>query len=137
MSKLNNEVEQRKKLSPFDIASIINEKKGLLDESEMGDYSPYMLNRIMSNTQDTVFFANEMNMAWQLSKDMQFAFYYHGLPKKRRFGKWNKNSDDSDAIDLIKEYYGYSTNKAKDVLSILRPNLDSIRAELTKGGKSR
>ncbi len=132
---INNEVEQRKKLSPFDIASMINEKKGLLGESELVDYSPYMINRILSNNQDTIFFANEMNSAWGLPKDMQFAFYYYGLPKKKRYAPWHKNQDDNDNLNLIEEYFGYSRNKAKQVLPLLHQHLDSIREELKKGGK--
>ena len=135
-SVVNNDIEARKKLSPFDMASIINEKKSFT-ESDVADYNSFMMNRIYSNTQDTVFFANEMNMAWQLPKELQFAFYYYGLPKKRRFGKWNKNQDDADSLELIQECFGYSRHKAKEVLPLLRPHLDSIRKELEKGGKSR
>lgn len=123
------------RLSPFDIASNINEKKGLLDVAEVG-YEPFVVNRVFSNTQDSVLFANEMNAAWGLPKDMQYAFLYYGLPKKKRFGKWHKNQDDKDDLEPIQEYFGYSRHKAKMVLSLLRPHLDQIRSELQKGGRN-
>lgn len=124
------------KLSPFDIASNINNKSDPLDVNECG-YDAFVLNRVFSNTSDSVFFANQMNECWGLSKDMQYAFYYHGLPKKNRYGKWHKNQDDKGELEVIQEYFSYSRNKAKQVQTLLRPQLDSIRKELEKGGRHR
>lgn len=124
------------KMSPFDIASHINEKKGVLDVEEVG-YETYMINRVFSNTGDSVLFANELNIRWgNLTKQQQFDFYYYGLPKKKRFGKWYKNQDDKASLELIQDYYGYSRRKAKDVLELLRPHLDEIARELDKGGRN-
>lgn len=122
------------KMSPFEITSHINEKKGVLDVEEVG-YDSYVINRVLSNTIDSVLFANEMNRFWAAPKQQQYDFYYHGLPKKKRFGKWHKNQDDKDSLELIQEYFGYSRRKAKDVLSLLRPNLEEIALELEKGGR--
>ena len=123
------------KLSPFDIASNINEKKGVLDVEEVG-YDTYVINRVFSNTADSVLFANELNIRWGIPKQQQYDFYYHGLPKKKRFGKWYKNQDDTASLKLIQEYFGYSRRKAKDVLELLRPRLDEIARELDKGGRN-
>lgn len=122
-------------MSPFDIASHINEKKGVLDVEEIG-YNAYVINKVLSNTIDSVLFANEMNRYWSVPTQQQFDFFYHGLPKKKRYGKWHKNQDDTASLDLIQEYYGYSRKRAKDVLGILRPYLDDIRQELEKGGRN-
>lgn len=127
-------MSSEKKLTPFDITSNINEKKDYLDVQDVG-YDAYVINRVMSNTADSVLFANEMNQYYSLPKDQQYAFYYYGLPKKKRFGKWHKNQDDKEALELIQEYYGYSRHKAKDVLNLLRPHLDNIKNELDKGGR--
>lgn len=122
------------KLSPFEIASHLNEKKGVLDVEEVG-YDSYVINRVLSNTADSVLFANEMNMRWSVPKQQQYDFYYYGLPKKKRYGKWHKNQDDKQSLELIQEYFGYSRRKAKDVLTLLRPHLDDIAQELEKGGR--
>lgn len=122
------------KLSPFEITSHINEKKGVLDVEEVG-YDAYVINRVLSNTADSVLFANEMNRYWNTPKQQQYDFYYHGLPKKKRFGKWHKNQDDKDSLELIQEYFGYSRRKAKDVLKLLQPHLTEIAQELEKGGR--
>jgi len=123
------------KLSPFDIANNINEKGDLLDVGEVG-YDSYVVNKVLSNTHDSVLFANEMNSNWNLPRDMQYAFYYYGISKKKRFGKWHKNQDDKDELAIIKEYYGYSTHKAKEVLNLLRPCLAEMKQELEKGGRN-
>lgn len=122
-------------MSPFDITSHINEKKGVLDVEEVG-YNAYVINKVLSNTVDSVLFANEMNLRWNVPTQQQYDFYYHGLPKKKRFGKWHKNQDDTESLNLIQEYYGYSRKRAKDVLTLLRPYLDDIRKELEKGGRN-
>ncbi len=122
-------------MSPFEITSHINEKKGVLDVEEIG-YNAYVINKALSNTIDSALFANEMNRYWDIPTQQQFDFYYYGLPKKKRFGKWHKNQDDVESLNLIQEYYGYSRKRAKDVLSLLRPYLDDIRKELEKGGRN-
>lgn len=122
------------KLSPFEITSHINEKKGVLDVEEVG-YDAYVINRVLSNTADSVLFANEMNRYWNTPRQQQYDFYYHGLPKKKRFGKWHKNQDDKESLELIQEYFGYSRRKAKDVLKLLQPHLIEIAQELEKGGR--
>ena len=49
-------------------------------------------------------------------------------------GKKEKVKD----IELVKEFYGYSTEKAAQALRILSPTqLDVIRSKLNKGGKKR
>ncbi len=122
------------KMSPFEIVSAVCEKtQGRLDVEESG-YEAYVINRALSNTLDTVFFANEMNAAYNLPKQWQFDFYFFGLDKRKRFGKWHKNQDDVKTLELIQEYLGCSRAKAKEVEDILRPHLDDIKKELDKGG---
>lgn len=123
------------KLSPFDIANNINSKTGFLLNVQEAGYNAFVINKIFSNTQDSVFFANEMNCNWSLALEMQYAFYYHGLSKKKRFGKWNKNQDNMEEIALIQEAYDYSYHRAKEALPLLRPHLDAIRAQMDKGGR--
>lgn len=124
------------KISPFDIVANINNKTDQLDVTDVG-YDAFVLNRVFSNTRDSVFFANEMNQHYNLPKEMQYAFYYFGLPKKNRYGKWNKNTDDKSELEVIQEYFGYSRSKAKQVQAVLCPHLDAIRRELDKGGRHR
>ena len=123
-------------MNPFEITDKINTKTWDDLNELVEDYNPYIINKIFSNTIDSVLFANEMNFYWSIPKEMQLAFFAYGLPKKKRFGKWHKNQDDTESLNLIQEYYGYSRKRAKDVLGILRPYLDDIRKELEKGGRN-
>lgn len=127
-------------MNPFEIADVINKKASVESESMqelLREYNAFVINRVFSNVPDSIFFANEMNQNYNLPKEMQFAFYYHGLPKKSRYGKWHKNQDDSSELELIQEYFGYSRNKAKQIHSLVKPHLDSIRIELEKGGRKK
>jgi hypothetical protein len=66
---------------------------------------------------------------------MHYAFLYYGVPKKRRYGKWAKNEDDKESIRIIQEYYGYSYQRAKEVLPLLINKMAEIKKKLEKGGK--
>lgn len=123
------------KKTPFETASTINDKTGRIDIEECG-YEPYVINKIFSNTKNSVLFANEMNSYGTVPKQWQFDFYYYGLDKTKRFGKWYKNQDDKEVLELLQSYLNCSLTKAKDVKDILMPHIDKIRAEMDKGGKN-
>lgn len=108
------------KLSPFDIAKNINEKTGFLDEDSLKSYNPWMINKIFSFTKDTIHVADELNKYYHLGKDIQYAFYYHFLSKKKRWGKWQKKQDASGAvIDALKQKYHYNNRDAEIAVTLL------------------
>jgi len=75
-----------------------------------------------------------MNMKAHVDGQLQFAFYINIIRKRKRFSKWNKASE-SDDIKCIKEYYGYSNEKARDVLPLLTNNqLKIIKERIDHGG---
>jgi hypothetical protein len=66
---------------------------------------------------------------------MQYDFLRLLIRKRKRFSKWNKPETSAD-IDAVKEYYGYSNEKASQVLSLLtKDQLTTIKKKLYKGGK--
>ena len=126
---------EAKKRSPFDYISMINDKSGrhIMEDDSVG-FEPFIINKGFSNNLDSVFFANEVNQ-YQLDKQLLFDFYYYGLSKKKRYGKWfKKDSTNQEHIDLIKEYFDYSTQKAIDVYPLLIDSIDDIKTALDKGG---
>lgn len=127
------------KISPFDIAKRINEKLGVLDQDQYSAYSPWMINKIFSMTRDTVLFSNEMNQNYHLEKEAQFDFYYYGLDKKKRYGKWQKkDAIKSSVIDLIKKKFNYSNKKAHEVADLLsKEDIAKISSEFYTGGQKR
>jgi len=123
-------------LSPFDFINAINFSKDnlIVDESTEKQYVPYIVNKGLSYGSDTVIFANEMNSRPHLEKELQFRFLINSIRPRKRFNKWIK-SDKIEALDIVKSYYGYSTEKARQVLSILSDQqLDIIRKRIDKGG---
>ena len=105
------------------------------DPAWKSKYPEYIINKCMSHHMDTVMYANEMNQYSNISKKMQYDFYIHIVRPRRRFSPWGKKQKIDD-LDLVKRYYGYSTDKAIQALRILSPNqIDYIKDKLNKGGK--
>ena len=120
-------------MSPFDYLKAINSTKKDIFESEK-DYSPFMINRGLSYFPDTVLFANEMNKHYHIDNRLQFDFLINIIRKRNRFSKWNKKFTSSN-IDAVKKYYGYSSEKARDVLPLLsKVNLKHIKESINYGG---
>ena len=84
---------------------------------------------------DCIMQANEMNKYHFLDKDLQYNFYLNILRKRKRFSPWLRKEKVSD-LDYVKSYYGYSNEKASQVLKILTPEqLEYIKQRLDIGGK--
>ena len=116
--------------------SINHDKKPLLDSDEKAEklYPPYVVNRCLSFFSDTIFHANVVNCNWMADKKMQFDFYRLSIRKKKRFSPWIKKENDAN-IELVKAAYGYTEQKAREVLNILRPeDLQQIRKLMDTGG---
>ncbi len=116
--------------------SINQTKKNLIDEdpSLEKEYSPYIINRCMSGHLDTVLFANEMNLNHQLPHGMQYSFFLNSVRKRKRFSPWLRKDEIKD-LDLVKRYYGYSNEKAKQALRILtKEQLNFIKSTFETGG---
>ena len=117
--------------------SINFNKNNLIEEdpSTVKDYSPYIINRCLSGHLDCVLFANEMNKYPNLDKDMQYSFYLNTLRKKKRFSPWLRKDKVTD-LQSVKQYYGYSNEKASQALKILsKEQLEFIKQRLEVGGR--
>ena len=80
-------------------------------------------------------FVNEMNKYSFLEKDMQYTFYLNTLRKKKRFSPWLRKDKVTD-LQSVKQYYGYSNEKASQALKILsKQQLEYIKQRLEPGGR--
>ena len=116
--------------------SINQSKKNILvdDLDAERKYPPYIINRCLSSFTDTVLYANEMNRNHHIDNRLQFDFFINIIRKKKRFTKWIKPQEISN-LELIKEYYGYSNQKAKSVLSLLSDvQIEEMKQRINKGG---
>ena len=124
-------------MNHFDYLNSINYSKEdiMHDNLDEKAYNSFMVNRGLSYFNDTVIYANEMNRYAHIDSKLQYDFLRTLIRKRKRFSKWTKEDKNSD-IDLIKEYYGYSKEKAFQVLPLLsKDQLMFISKKLSKGGR--
>lgn len=117
------------------VPSILQTKKTVVTEENEGDYNPFVINKALSFHRDCVLFANEMNKLPNAEALLQYHYLLNRIRGyKRPFQKWYKK-ETVENLRLVKEYYKYSTEKAKDALLILSDDhLNEIKKELDKGG---
>lgn len=124
-------------MNPYDYLNSINmtKKDIMVDDITEKSYVPFMINRSLSYFPDTVLFANEMNQHHQLDKKLQFHFFINTIRKRKRFSKWAKPVKESD-LEVVKEYYGYSNEKAKQALTLLsEEQLNLLKQKVYHGGR--
>tara|TARA_B100001093_G_C26146946_1_gene725768 strand:+ start:68 stop:445 length:378 start_codon:yes stop_codon:yes gene_type:complete len=124
-------------MNPFEYLKAINETKKdiMVDDIAEKEYNPFIINRGLSFFKDTILYANEMNRYHHLDHRVQFDFFINIIRKKKRWSKWIK-ADEISNLKLIKEYYGYSNEKAKSALSLMsNEQIEQIKQRIYKGGK--
>ena len=119
------------------LPAINHTKKNLMDSDDVmweKKYPAFMVNKVLSGFSDTIMLTNEMNRNHFLDRDMQFQFLLNSIRQKKRFTPFLRASKIKD-IECVKEYYGYSNEKAKSALDILtKEQLKLIKERLYKGG---
>ena len=112
-------------------------KKDLMDSDDelwKKKYPAFIVNKLLSAFSDTVMLVNEMNRNHFLDKDMQFQFLLNSIRTKKRYSPFLRASKLKE-IECVKEYYGYSNDKAKSALDILtKDEIKLIKEKLYKGG---
>lgn len=119
------------------LASVNNTKEHLYadDPDRVKSYPPYIINRCLSGHVDSILFANAMNLNQHLDKRLQYDFLLNTLRKRKRFTPWLKK-EQVDDLDLVKNHYDYSNEKAKIALSLLtKTQIEYIRNKHEKGGR--
>ena len=124
-------------MNPFEYCNAINytKKNIMIDDIAEKAYSSYMVNRQLSYFPDTVLAANEMNRNHHIDNRLQFDFFINIIRKRKRFSKWYKPETVSD-LEAVKKYYGYSNEKARQVLTLLSPEyINELKRKVTTGGR--
>jgi len=152
INSLKNPSTKLKSLTPWDFINSINEgSRGVnLMEKSRADYSdtsadidavdkqyiPFMINRGLSYFQDTVLFANEMNIRSACAPKMQYDFLRNLIRPRKRFSKWSKKPDDTGDVAMLMAHYNYSSEKARNVLPMFTAEaLENIRKLRDVGGR--
>ena len=104
------------------------------DKEWVKKYPAFIVNKILSGFSDTIMLVNEVNRNHFLDKDMQYQFLLNSIRSKKRFSPFLRANKLKD-IECVKEYYGYSNDKAKSALDILtKDEIKLIKEKLYKGG---
>ena len=107
---------------PFDFFRFVDDisygKKNLFNDETQQHYNSFLIVKALSMHVDCVIDANDMNLYYDLPKDMQHDFLINSIRPRKRYGKWPKAEKNAD-LDAIKEYYKYNDAKARSALSIL------------------
>jgi len=125
-------------MNPFEFLNSINttKKDVIVDDITEKAYNSFMVNRSLSYFNDTAILANEMNRYHHLDNKLQFDFLINMVRKRKRFSKWIKPQIESD-VEVVKQYYGYSNEKARQVLSLLSPEqINGLKKKVNKGGRT-
>ena len=122
-----------------DYLNAINHKKvNLMDtDDEMWEkkYPSFIVNKCLAPFTDTIMLVNEMNVHNHLDHKLQFDFFLNSIRSRKRYTPWMKVSKKTN-LEYVKEYYGYSNEKAKSALNILSDEqIKAIKSSLSKGGK--
>ena len=124
-------------MNPFEYVNSINytKKDIMIDDIAEKAYNSFMINRSLSYFNDTVAMANEMNIHHSIDNRLQFDFLINIVRKRKRFSKWMKLTKESD-VEVVKEYYGYSNQKARQALTLLSPEqIKILEKKVNKGGR--
>ncbi len=128
--------------TPFDFSkSILQTKEDLYTNEEIfnKEYVPFMINRILSNSERTILFAECMDKYNRLDKKIQYDFYMKGIPKNNSFQKmWTKKESSSlniDHVDYICSKMNVSAKRGTEILKLI--GSEAVESEIAKqGGKN-
>ena len=123
-----------------DYLNAINYTKEPLMDSEDEDwekkYPSYIVNKCLFPFPDTILLVNEMNRLHHLDKKLQFDFLLNSLRPRKRYTPWMK-AKKLENLEFVKEYYGYSNEKARAALELLdEKQISAIKEKLYKGGRN-
>ena len=121
------------------LKSINRTKEKLMDsDDELWEkkYPPFIINKCLAPFPETVHLVNEMNVNHHLDSKLQFDFLLNSIRPRERYTPWLKAKKIKN-LEYVKEYYGYSNEKAKVALDILSDEqIETIKNSLNKGGKN-
>lgn len=100
------------------------------DEEAEKAYSPFLTNKALSYFNDTLDYANVMNMQSHLDNKLQYHFLLNIIRPRKRWSKWHKKLENAD-LEIVQRYYGYNPKKAQEALSVLSPDqINEIRKRI-------
>ena len=123
------------------IATIKTTGKDIWNDEKPSSYSPYLIQRgLFSDNASAMRILNAANQR-VMDKELHYKFLLHSLPKNVKYVAQSKKKKDAVTIkylSVVKRYFGYNDEKARDAINILNPvQLELIASTLNEGGVKR
>ncbi len=125
------------KVTPFTFIKSITETKEPIYEGNESSYNKFLINRGLSFNVDCILYLHEIDKYPELPDEVHYQFLLNSISKKRRYGKWVKKDTLPSDVELVKEAFGYSTEKAMIALELLTDKqLLELKDTIRKGGRT-
>ena len=123
------------------IATIKTTGKDIWNDEKPSSYSPYLIQRgLFSDDASAMGILNAANQR-VMDKELHYKFLLHSLPKNVKYVAQSKKKKDAVTVkylSVVKRYFGYNDEKARDAINILNPvQLELIASTLNEGGVKR
>ena len=123
------------------IATIKTTGKDIWNDEKPSSYSPYLIQRgLFSDDASAIDILNAANQRIR-DKELHYKFLLHSLPKNVKYVVQSKKKKDALTVkylSVVKRYFGYNDEKARDAINILNPvQLEFIASTLNEGGVER
>lgn len=116
------------------INNINTSKENVFAQHQEKDYVPFIVNKSLSLHADTLMHSNEMNKRPFIPKRYQYEYLHLSVRKRKRFSKWFKKDEQED-LELVKQYFKVSSQKASEYIKILtKENMEKIKSSMYRGG---
>jgi len=141
--RVEPKVEQKAEKKRYDwrFENSINKKTSKVDLDS--DYSKWRINNILSTHWDSVKYANEMNINYDITDQMHYDYLFGALRKGSRYTKPESKEEKKERereqalISLVSAYYKYNRLRAKEAIKILSAEqIEYIKQKQEKGGVS-
>lgn len=120
----------------WDYENSISHNKKYINPDDNGtpSYVPLRTISILSNSVDTILYANDMNINIQLDPKLQYDYLFYSVRSKKRFFKRDKKTN-FDVFQLVQNYYKYNDKRTQEALNILtKEQINIIIKKQEKGG---
>tara|TARA_Y100000034_G_C6739241_1_gene327928 strand:- start:246 stop:629 length:384 start_codon:yes stop_codon:yes gene_type:complete len=127
-------------MNVFDYVNAINRHRDIIRQAPQPDlaeksYDPFIINRAFSYYNDTLMQSNELNQRPWIDKKLQNDLLLNSIRPRKRWTPWAK-PEKIEAVELVKEYYKYNYERAREAVSILsKEDIEIIRETLYRGGE--
>jgi hypothetical protein len=124
---------KKEKVSPFAwVDALCQKNSDPMEEHGEAAYPGFMVNRAMSQYNDCIFNAAEINVYPDLPPRMAYDYYMNSIRAKKRFAKWGKKKTGEGEILAVMTHYGYSRIKAEEAMRVLTDEQLAYIVELEK-----